>query len=186
MKCKILVLLIFFSSCVSLGYKEKSIKQKSSILAFGYSLGATVLPSVPTLIFLYASDEEVYVPSISLALGLSGIVFGPSMGHFYAGNRERGRASIGFRAICFGVGYLSGFGAGYSFYAGNENTAGVLFMIAIASGVGMAGSALSDIATCPNSVEKYNKSIRNHGGLYLGPEIDVKDGSYGMRLVYRF
>ena len=187
MKCKILVLFLLFVLCMPYGSGAEPMKQKSSMVGLSYSLGATILPSIPTLISLCSSEEgEVYVPITSLALSFVGIIAGPSMGHFYAGNREKGMSSIGFRSICFGAGALTLFaGAAYSM-ANMDSDPELFFMIASASGIAIVGSALLDILTCPQSVEKYNQSIRDQGGLYFSPEINVKDESYGLSLSYRF
>ena len=187
MKYKILVLLILFVFCVSYGSSAEPMQQKSSMVALSYSLGATILPSIPTLIFLCSSEEgEVYVPVTSLALSFAGIIAGPSMGHFYAGNREKGMSSIGFRSICFGAGALTLLIGGGYLMSNMDSDLTLIFLIAQATGIAIAGSALFDIFTCPSSVRKYNQSIRGYGGFYLTPEIDLKTKNYGLSIAYRF
>jgi hypothetical protein len=187
MKYKILVLLTLFVFYVPYNCGAEDLKLKNPAAATGYSLGATILLSIPTLISLYSSEKgELYVPVTSLALSLAGIIVGPSTGHFYAGNRRRAMSSIGFRSICVGVGALSlSTGAAYMF-TNMDGDPTLFFMVAKASGIAIAGSALYDIFTCPLSVEKYNRSLLNQGGLYFSPEIDLNNESYGLSLSYRF
>jgi hypothetical protein len=187
MKCKILVLLMLFVFYVPYNCGAEDSKLKNPATAIGYSIGATLLPSIPTLISLYSSEEgEVYVPVTSLALSLAGIIVGPSAGHFYAGNRKKGMSSIGFRSICFGVGALTLLAGGAFMLANMDADPTFFFMVATSSGIAIAGSAILDILTCPNSVREHNQSVRGYNGIYLTPEIDLKYKNYGLSLGYKF
>jgi len=184
MKDIVLVLLMFFSSFLSYGYEGEAIKLKSSSTAVKYSVGATLLPVVPGL-FLITMGHD-YVDLGGFLLCLSGFFVGPSVGHFYAGNSERAMASIGLRSACLFAGGLSTLLLGGFMYSDNDVGAAISSLAIIALGVGILWSAAYDIRTCPRSVEKYNESVRDYGGFHLTPEIDVKDKSYGLSLVYKF
>ncbi len=167
-------------------YDKGTPELKSTSTAVNYSIGATFLPSVPILVCMAMDDVPFSFAAGSFILSVSGFVVGLSAGHFYAGNRSRGMASIGFRSICAGAGLVGCYGAMASLFSENWDNVGPFVTVAVISGVGILGFALFDIATCPKSVEKYNNSIRDHGGFHLTPEIDVKDKNYGLSLVYEF
>ena len=184
MKDKILVLFLFFGSCPIYGNNAKPLDLRNPGAAVGYSVMSTTLPSVPLL--LCAATGDIDGSMGSFLLSVSGIIVGPSVGHFYAGNTKRGLMSAGFRTVSGGAfilssGALLGSVSGTRF--GNEGTYTV---IAIVSGLSTLSSIVFDIWDCPISVEKYNKSIRDYGGFYLAPEVDIKDESYGLSLTYRF
>jgi len=186
MRYKILVLLMLFVFCISYAYETEFPELKNSTTAVGYSFCVTVLPSVPLILCAGFDDGNESLAVGSFILTVSGIVIGPSAGHFYAGNTRRGFMSAGSRAISGGAFILSSgalLGSVNGSRFGNEGTYAV---IAIVSGLSTFGSIVFDIWTCPNSVEKYNRSVRDYRGFYLSPEIDIKDESYGLSLSYRF
>jgi hypothetical protein len=186
MKYKVLVLLMLFACCVSYAYEGEMPELKNSATAALFSMGATFLPTIP---FWISLDNENYNESLfwgSLIISVSGIVIGPSVGHFYAGNTKRGLMSAGLRTVSTGAFLWSSgglLGVAHDVNFGNEE---LYLWVALASGITTFGSIVFDIWTCPNSVEKYNKSIRDQGGLYLTPEIDLTNESYGLSLSYRF
>lgn len=186
MKYKILVLLLLFVFCVTYGNERESLELKSPTTASLYSLGATLLPAIPAWIFLDSGNYNEFLFWGCFISSVSGIVIGPSVGHFYAGNTKRGFMSAGFRTVSTGVFLWSGYGflrvvSDLDF----ENT-GLYFWTAVVSGIVTTGSIVFDLWTCPNSVEKYNRSVSGYRGFYLSPEIDIKDESYGLSLSYRF
>jgi hypothetical protein len=186
MKYKILVLTMLIVFCVSYGYEGEMPELKNSATAAAYSMGATILPAIPLWVCLASENCNEFSFWGSFAISVSGIIVGPSAGHFYAGNRSRGLKSIGFRAVSGGTFLLSSYGTFCSIFDENFENTELYFWIAIVSGVATVGSVVFDIWTCPNSVEKYNRSVRNYRGFYLSPEIDIKDESYGLSLSYRF
>ncbi len=181
MRYKILVVLLFFSFCVTYGNDRKPVELKNSSTAVGASLAGTFLPSLPLLACMGGRDVDGYIVTGSIVLSLSGFIIGPSAGHFYAENSARGYKSIGLRTVFT----LVGAGAAISaISSAPDMEAGAT--IFIASGICILGSVAYDIFTCSNSVEKYNQSIRDQGGLYFSPEIDIQNESYGLSLSYRF
>ncbi|MBN1694390.1 hypothetical protein JW879_03205 [candidate division WOR-3 bacterium] len=186
MKYKILVLLLLFSFCVIYGNERESIELKNPGNAVGASLAGTLLPSMPLLLCMGTQESDGSIVAGSFILSLAGFVIGPSAGHFYAGNSSRAQKSMGLRtvfALVGGAGILTGFAnlCHEDFGAAKGGAA-----IATISGICILGSAAYDISTCPQSVEKYNKSISDHGRLYFSPEINLKDESFGLSLSYRF
>ena len=186
MKYKISVLSLFFAFCVIYGNDSKPVELKSSGNAVGRSLAATLLPSIPLLACMEAHDVNGYVALGSILLSVSGFVIGPSAGHFYAENSARGKQSIGLRTVFALVGAAGAFTGIANMMHEDFDAAKTGATIAIASGICILGSAAYDISTCPQSVEKYNQSIRDQGSLYFSPEINLKEERYGLSLTYRF
>jgi len=186
MRYKILVLLMLFVFCISYAYETEFPELKNSTTAVGYSFCATVLPSVPLMLCAGFDDGDESLAVGSFILTVSGIVIGPSAGHFYAGNTRRGFISAGFRTISGGAFLLSSCGILSVVNDVSFGNVELYIGIAIVSGIATVGSIVFDIWTCPNSVEKYNRSVRDYRGFYLSPEIDIKDESYGLSLSYRF
>jgi len=184
MKYKILVLLMLFVFCISYAYETEFPELKNSTTAIGYSFCATVLPSVPLMLCGATGDVDGSLGSFLLSV--SGIIVGPSVGHFYAGNTSRGLKSIGFRAVSGGAFILSSCGILSVVNDVSFGNVELYIGTAIVSGIATVGSVIFDIWTCPNSVEKYNRSVRDCRGFYLSPEIDIKDESYGLSISYRF
>jgi hypothetical protein len=185
MKYKILTVLLFLGFEIY-GNEIKPIELKNPSTAVGASLAGTLIPSLPLLACMAGRDVDGYAVVGSAVLSLSGFIIGPSAGHFYAGNSARGYTSMGLRTVFTLVGAgaaLTGFG---SLIHEDYSSAKAGVTLAIASGICILGSAAYDILTCPQSVEKYNQSIRDQGGLYLTPEIDLTNESYGLSLSYRF
>lgn len=185
MKYKILTVLLFLGFAIY-GNERELVELKDPGKAIGASLGGTLLPSLPLLACATGRDVDSYIVVGSIVLSLSGFIIGPSAGHFYAENSARGNISMGLRtvfALVGGAGVLTGFANLCSEDFGAAKGGAT---IAVASGICILGSAAYDILTCPQSVEKYNQSIRNQGGLYLTPEIDLTNESYGLSLSYRF
>lgn len=186
MKYKILVLLMLFVFCVTYGNEIKPIELKNSSTAVGASLAGTLLPSLPLLASVTGRDVDGLAVTASIILSASGFVIGPSAGHFYAENSARGYASMGLRTV-FAVVGVGGVLTGFANLCSEDYSAAKDgATIAVASGICILGSAAYDILTCPQSVEKYNQSIRDQGGLYLTQEIDLTNESYGLSLSYRF
>lgn len=186
MKYKILAVLLFLSFCVTYGNERESLELKDPGKAVGRSMAWTLLPSLPLLACMVSDDVYTHVEVGCFILSLSGFVFGPSAGHFYAEDHTRGEKSIGLRLAIVGVGTAGSLTTFLFSTQEKDSREKTAISIAVASGICILGSAAYDIFTCPQSVEKHNQSIRNQGGLYFSPEIDIKNESYGLSLSYRF
>jgi hypothetical protein len=185
MKYKILAVLLL-GSCVIYGNERGPVELKKPGDAVALSLAWTLLPSLPLLACMGGHNVDGNIAAGSILLSASGFVFGPSAGHFYAENSARGYKSIGIRTTFVLVGVAGTFMGFANLMHEDYSTAQTGATIAIASGICILGSAAYDIFTCPQSVEKYNQSIRGYGGLYFSPEIDIINESYGLSLAYRF
>ncbi len=72
-------------------------KRKSPLGALALSLGATVVPTAVGLALFYGS-----LPASLISL-TGGVVFGPSIGHWYAEQAGRGWLTVGLRALLWVV-----------------------------------------------------------------------------------
>lgn len=184
MKYKILVFVMLFVFCVSYTCEGETMKLKSPTAAMYWSLGSMILPSLPLAISSSVSSDVMMPTGIGLCV--TGVIVGPSVGHFYAGNYMRGFASMGLRAGIAGAGIL-GIAKFYTTEYDKEMEAAIICTaIAGVACIGILASGIYDIWTCPNSVEEYNKSIQKYGGFYLAPRINLIDESYGLTLGYSF
>lgn len=182
MKSKVLVFLMLFIFCLSYACQGEMVRLKSPATAMYWSLGSMVLPSVPLIVSSTVGQTHEFIGPTGVGLCVTGVIVGPSMGHFYAGNYRRGFASIGLRAGIVGLGFLGFVGA----YSSDVEGAIACAIICGATGIALLASGIYDIWTCPDAVEKYNQSVRGYGGLYLAPEINLTEKSYGLTLRYSF
>jgi len=181
----ILVLFLLMPSMVKANsmfeenFKREQKKLKSESAALLGSLAATAIPSFLGWGFLTGNAEE-----FGLALTLSGLIAGPSMGHFYANQKGRGFTGIGIRlAIILGGYYLTS-EAIEEQHPDSELYAAIIGIIAVGSVTLVHG--IYDILTTPSSVRRYNESLKNKKSLRLVPEVDPYNESYGLSIVYNF
>lgn len=186
MKGKMMVLVMLFVFCLSYAAEGETFKLKDPTTAVYWSMGSTILPSVPLAVTSALGQTHEFLGVTGIALCVTGVLVGPSMGHFYAGNYMRGAASIGLRAGIAGLGFLLVVGVMSSY--GIDDIGGAIIGTAIigGAGIGILASGIYDILTCPDAVRKYNQSIRDQSGLYLAPRINLTENSYGLTLGYSF
>lgn len=182
MKGKILVFVMLFVFCVSYTSEGETMKLKSSTTAVSLSMGSTVLPSVPLLVCAPMGGLNGALGPVCVGSCVAGVIVGPSVGHFYAGNYMRGFASVALRTGVAGLGFLGV----VETYSSDIEGAIICTVIGGAACIAVLASGIYDIWTCPNSVEKYNRSVRGYGGLYLAPRINLTENSYGLTLGYSF
>lgn len=176
-----LVIIIVFLSGGLYPVEAQEVKRpKSGRTAVYWSLGATLIPCVPVMIWGGTG--------MSGLIGVS-LLIGPSAGHFYAHQWGRGLKTAGLR---LGIGVVGVFGASFvgligaeSFDTEDINWEAFWVVAGIAGGC-IVGSAVYDIATAPASVRKYNESIGIMGRLNFVPRLNMKNKSYGLSVVYRF
>jgi len=183
------ILIVFVTTIVMLnavgfeatGETQGLKKLKSGSTARTWSIEATLLPVAGG--FLVGRYIQ---PHVGVSLGLAGIVFGPSVGHFYAHEWKRGLISAGVRvaipAACMVPIILL---ANVSMEPAFVNW-GVITITAISGGALLFYSIVYDIATAPASVRKYNERIEKRGSLQFQPLIDVGKKRIGLSVVYRF
>lgn len=122
-------------------------QRKSPALALALSAGGTAVPLVGAW-----SLRETRAGAF---LGGAGIVFGPSLGNYYAENCRRARTGFTIRAVGVGitaVGLLYGLA---SFFSANRMTVRVLMGVGRAT---VAAGAIYDIITAPISAAEYNEA----------------------------
>lgn len=179
----IMLIVLLLSGILFLLEAQEMKKPKSEGTALAWSLGATVIPCLPSI---FIRRRGVAAPWTAFQVGvissaISAIFVGPSAGHFYAGQSRRALGGIVIRALGVGislallkdtdmsdVGDMGKIGAGLSLF------------------FAMVGYSVYDICTAPRSVRKYNESIKKTGNVYLIPKIDMKEKSYGLNVVYNF
>ena len=178
-----IIIFVFLLGILYPVHAQEMKKPKSEKTASALSLGATVIPCLPSIIIRRGGESPWDV--IQFCVITTAIIVGPSIGHFYAGQRERGLKSAGLR---LGLGLLEIYTLSNSFETRGLETEFNIFPLLAGSalGIGLITSAIIDIVTAPASARKYNSSIRNRGNIYFVPEIDLKEDSYGLSLVYCF
>jgi len=169
------------------------VQLKSPGMALGLSLGIT-LGSIAASIAMVAAGIDTRdggaLVGAGFTIGTLGLTFGPSVGHFYAGNVGRG---IGMGFARLGV-FAGGFGLGVlslaSAFGGSEGAAVAFLVCSIGAGLTGVGLAIWDIATAPGAARRANKRIlQRTAGLTLGPLVtDAAAGKrgYGLALGGRF
>ena len=108
--------------------------------------------------YTYYDDPDQTLPALLIS---SGIVFGPSLGYFYAGKPGRGFAGIGFRTA-IGFGALIGAIATCPWSCGpGDGAYDAAWGIMIIGGALVAGSAIYDISKVDNVVRAQNEKHSN-------------------------
>ncbi len=147
---------------------------KSEVVARNMSISATVIPCVLSLIVSSDDDARFW-------LSLSGLVIGPSVGHFYAEQWSRGFTTAGIR---LGLGVVTVYTVATALGPGEDmwDAFGNIVLATGAAGIAIISHAMWDIAQTEKSVRKYNERIK----FEVQPEIDLQEGKYGIGVVYRF
>lgn len=175
----LLCLLLFSSNADSTALVEmpETGEPKSKGTALRWSLATTFVPVLTA--YLISTKENISIEPW-LICGIPGLLIGPSTGHFYAGQWGRGLKTAGMRfgmiAITVGALGVTVFNEEY------ESAEG----IAIVGLFAFSGLVLYDIATAPQSVEKYNESLEMNGRVLLTPELDMRNKRYGIGVKYFF
>jgi len=148
---------------------------KSPGVAVGLALGTTIIP----IAIGYSTDfDETWW------LAASGLVIGPSTGHFYAGQWGRGAITAGLRTGLWATGvYFAGL-MWADIFSGSSYAGEAL--ITLASFIGVYGLALYDLYTTEASVDRYNASKSAWGRLNIIPYRDAINKGYGLSFVYNF
>jgi hypothetical protein len=185
MKYEVLPCFALFVFFVSSTCEGETANLKSPTTAVYWSMGSMVLPSVPLIVTSTVGETHEFLGATGIVLCITGVIVGPSAGHFYAGDYMRGFGGIGLRAGIAGLGFL---GVVKTYTSDSDDMAKAIIgtVIAGTAGIGILASGIYDIWTCPDAVYKYNQSISNSGGLYLSPEINITEKSYGLTLGYSF
>jgi hypothetical protein len=175
-------------------------KLKSENAALRWSLLSTVVPiTVGATIWILDkhqvkyythgtyTDIEEHQPSrlIPVTLIFSGIIFGPSMGYFYAGESWRGIKGMIVRLVLgggTGLCFLVAVGIGEENYANSTSPYGE---IAFVGGVALLADAIYDIAKVKSTVQKHNSRLQKTS-LILAPKYFADSKACGIRVQIRF
>ncbi len=107
------------------------------------------------------------VPLPTIVLTFPGIIFGPSLGYFYAGMSGRAWTGIGLRAVGVG-GMASSFViCGWDCGPGQKGY-DIAWAVFIAGGALAVGSAIYDLASVKPNVRKHNDKIKSGLGVSIG------------------
>lgn len=154
-------------------------RYKSEMSALSGSLLAATVPSVVGFKVADGGSE-----SAGLALVVGGIVLGPSVGHFYAGQNRRGILGVAIRGgILAGA---TGIGCFLEKDASLDSEGFALAYALIAGGLVSSLHGVYDICAAPSSARKYNESLPKEKTVKLVPEIDLINENYGVSVVYNF
>lgn len=146
----LIITIILVNVSVLLAEGSANPQRKSKTAAVAYSLVTTLVPEGVSILFLAQQGNHSKARNRAwFAVGLSGPVFGPGVGHLYAGNTQKFNSGTLLR-LC-----LSAAGVAALYSNDESDVAGV---IAVSSGLVVAFSMVYDIATVGRSVDKYNRS----------------------------
>lgn len=110
---------------------------------------------------------------------LGGTIFGPGLGHAYAGNAGRFFSGVGLRLLGWG-GLMTTVALSW-----NDGDSGAAIAGALASTFLILGSSIYDIATAPKSARQFND---RHGyrQISLSPTFNPKNSTPGLQLSMSF
>lgn len=146
---------------------------KSGAGALLWSFLGTAAPAAATLPFIW--EKSGTSGAKVAAAGLVGaLLFGPSLGHFYADRPGRAAAGIAIRTLAgavFTVGIVGGVAEG----GATEGDNALAAVGAVVGGV----AVVYDIVTAPRSAKTHNEELRTKRG---GVDVGLMSGSHGLGL----
>jgi len=145
--------------------QEKVAKQKSTFVGLTLSASGVVVPIATG-----------FVIEPRAVLFATGVMIGPSIGHWYAGQWGRGLVTIGLRLGGVALGAV-GYSAAWS---SSESAEAMIFPILAVVIIG--GTGIYDFVTISSSVRKYNEKQT----MEIKPELDLERKQYGLKIVYHF
>lgn len=144
------------------GVARAHAQRASESVAFGRSLLGTLIP-VGVGWALMASDynetgldENTTAGTVGLLSFTGGLLVGPALGYFYAGESGRAWTGVGLRALGFGA-IIAAAAASWDCYGDECQTGGAVVLVASAVTL---GSAIYDIATVRGAVRRRNDEAR--------------------------
>jgi hypothetical protein len=163
---------------------EKAHSPKSPSKALSLSLVSTGVPLIIGL-GLAVADAPAPADTYSAILILGGVVVGPSVGHFYAGNTGHGVLTIGLRSVGLAGGTLGLYLWAIAEVENVESVGALGIIIFVPSAALMLGSAVYDIATASGAARKYNEKKRL-SRFSIGPTYIAAESTPGIAVKYRF
>ncbi len=169
----IIIVLIFFSGGLNAQEAQEEKPEvrgkKSIVLAYGLSVGVPVLMVGGGYIITSSQagrpNEDIGFFLIGLGAGVA-----PSIGHFYAGQSGRGCLFLSLEILSATLFYAA-------LRQGNPDAA---IALGVSTGVLYGTTTIVSWTLIPSSISRYNKKLQ------MKPEIDVKEGRYGLGITFRF
>jgi hypothetical protein len=164
-------------------------ERKSVLKAELYSLGAIVLPLIPTYVFyLIKRDPYNDVPNnlqtVSYVLASAGLIIGPIAGHFYL--RDGNLSSTSLRATTALTGSLSALFLLASGYNHSDNFSKIGYTGICISGIVFLGATIYDFAAIPFKVNNYNENLRKKSSINLIPGYNFEHYEFSLSLIWIF
>jgi hypothetical protein len=158
----------------------------SESAALGRSLWGTIVPiGVGLVIAAAAGNEGPDGNAGAGALGglafTGGLLVGPSLGYFYAGERGRAWRGVGLRVLGFGA-LIGAAAASWECYGSECETAGA---VALVGSVVTLGSAIYDIATVRGAVRRRNERAQGVS-VRVAPTYSSRQRAAGVALQLTF
>ncbi len=164
------------STGIDSSYVQRTHGEKSTTVALGWALGSTIIPTAGGLVISGLPGG---------VLCLYGVLIGPSTGHFYAHQWNRGFTTVEIRTAIAGIGALASLAAFGELMSDDDDdgtSVGVIAGITLAC---VTSTIIYDIVTTPSSVCTYNGSLKT-GKVHIVPNIDIARKRSGISIAYRF
>lgn len=159
---------------------EVQVPLKSPGTATGLSVGGLLVPAA--FIALLATSESGGGGGAGAGVAIfmfGGTIFGPGLGHAYAGDSGKFWRGAGYRTLAWG-GFIGALAASWD----NPDASGA-GALAIGSMAIYLGSSIYDIATAGDSAKRYNERVAA-SKVSLGPIWQPRDEAVGMQVAVRF
>mgnify|MGYP001826636430 FL=1 len=152
---------------------------KSPGTATGLAVGGLLVPAA-FMTYLATSDGSGGGAGAGAAIFMfGGTIFGPGLGHAYAGDSGRFWKGAGLRTLAWG-GFIGALAASWD----NPDASGA-GAIAVGSMALYLVSAVSDIVTADDSVRRYNERVEA-SRVSLRPTWQPQDEAVGLQVAVRF
>ena len=145
--------------------------EKSAANAVALSLFGTIIPGAASIPFVTRDiPKSNWNEAVGVTLIGTGVLFGPGLGHIYAGNRHAFYRGLTIRGIGGGI-MLLGVVSMESIFDEDEGAAFMIFL----GGLSALVSMVYDIATADNSARDFNERQRQ-SAISVYPSMKVQPG----------
>lgn len=158
---------------------KEQVSPKSPGTATGLAVGGLLVPAA-FITLLATSDGSGGGGEAATALFMfGGTIFGPGLGHAYAGDSGRFWKGAGLRTLAWG-GFIAALAASWD----NPDASGA-GAVAVGSMALYLVSAVSDIVTADDSVRRYNERVEA-SRVSLSPTWQPRDDAVGLQVAVLF
>jgi len=151
---------------------------RSPAAATGLSVGGFLIPVAMVISMSTGNGGGSGSPAAGMMM-LAGSIFGPGLGHAYAGESGRFWKGAGIRTVSWGA-FMVAFAMSW-----DNPDAGGASVIAVGSGVLYLVSAIRDMVTAGNSARRYNDKLAS-SQVTVAPTWSPNDESVGVRVAVGF